>query len=146
MANSYFCGSYRGKTVSVCMCVCVCVCVGEAFWPHILNRVNTKDNVHSSTDGYKTLVKNILGFREKGKLDFHFQGISNASSDLLSILTTSKVVYHHSCFSKHSNSKLKDFDKTSKKQKSTEDENGRKLTRFSVELRKILNLFCCCCS
>ena len=72
-----------------------------------ISKVSTKDKVRSSTDGYKTLTKNIPEFHKKGKLSFHFERISNANSDLLSI--SAKAVYHHNCFLKYSNSKLKRF-------------------------------------
>ena len=55
-------------------------------------QVSSKDNVRSSTDGYKTLAKNIPEFHKKGKLGFHFERICNANSDLLSVLTTNKAV------------------------------------------------------
>ena len=45
--------------------------------------------------------------QKKGKLGFHFERICNANSDLLSVLKTNKAVYHHNCFSKYSDSKLK---------------------------------------
>ena len=46
-------------------------------------QVSSKDKVRSRTDGYKTLAKNILEFhKKKGKLDFHFERICNANSDL----------------------------------------------------------------
>ena len=109
-------------------------------------QVTTKGNVRSSKDGYKTSAKNILEFHKKEKLGFHFEIISNRNSDLLSILTTNKVVYHHNCFSKYTDSKLKHFKEPSKKQKSTEDENGRKLKRLSAESREKFDLFCCWCS
>ena len=53
-------------------------------------QVSTKDNLRSSTDGYKTLAKNIPEFHKKGKLGYHFEGISNANSDLLSSFATNK--------------------------------------------------------
>ena len=65
----------------------------------IICRVSTKDNACSSTDGCKTLAKNIPEFQKKGKLGFHFKRISSANSDLLSIVTTNKAVYHHNYFS-----------------------------------------------
>ena len=46
-------------------------------------QVSTKDNARSSTDGYKTLAKNMQEFHKKGKLGFHFGRISNINSDLL---------------------------------------------------------------
>ena len=61
----------------------------------------------TSTDGYQTLARNILDFNKKGKLGFHFERICKVNSYLLSVLTTNKAVYHHSCFSKYSDSKLK---------------------------------------
>ena len=48
-------------------------------------QVSSKDNVCSSTDGYKTVVKNIPEFHKKRKLGFHFERIRNANSDLLSV-------------------------------------------------------------
>ena len=86
-------------------------------------QVSTKENVRSSTNSYKTLAKNIQEFHKKGKLGFRFESISNANSDLLSVLTTNEAVYHHNCFLKYSDSKLKLFNEPSKKQKYTEDEN-----------------------
>ena len=86
------------------------------------------------TDGYKTLAKNIPEFHKTGTLCFQFERICNANSDLLSILTTNKAVYHHNCFSKY------------RKRKCTEDEKGRKSTRLSAESREIFHLFCCWCS
>ena len=74
-------------------------------------------------NGYKTLAKNIPEFHKKRKLGFYVERISNANSDLLSVLTTNKAVYHHNCFLKYSDSKLKRFNDPSKKRKSTEDEN-----------------------
>ena len=68
--------------------------------------VNSKDNVRSSTGGYKTLAKNIPEFHKTGKLGFHFKRICNANLDFLSVLITNKAVYHHNCFSKYSDSKL----------------------------------------
>ena len=59
-------------------------------------QVSSKDNVGSSTDVCKTLAKNNPEFHKKGKLGF------NANLDLLSVLTTNKVVYHHNCFAKFS--------------------------------------------
>ena len=109
-------------------------------------QVSSKDNVRSSTDGYKTLAKNIPEFHKKGKLGFHFERICNANSDLLSVLTTNKAVYHHNCFSKYSDSKLKRLNEPSKKRKCTEDAKERKSTRLSAESRERLNLFCCWCS
>ena len=108
-------------------------------------QVSSKDNVRLSTDGYKTLAKNSAEFHKKGKLGSHFERIGNANSDLLSVLTTNKAVYHHNRFSKYHNSKLKCFNKPSKKQKCTEDEKGRKSTRLSAESRERFNLFCCWC-
>ena len=58
----------------------------------------------------------------------------------------SRRVYHHYYFSKCSDSKLKRFNKPSTKQKSREDEKGRKSTLLSTESKEILNLFCCWCS
>ena len=52
-----------------------------------ISQVTTKDKVRSSTDGLKNLAKNILEFHKKGKLDLHFERISKANSDLLSVLT-----------------------------------------------------------
>ena len=46
-------------------------------------QVCTKENIRSSTDGYKTLAKNIPEFHKKGKLSFHFERISNANLDLI---------------------------------------------------------------
>ena len=96
-------------------------------------QVSTKDKVRSSIAAYKTLAKNISEFHKKGKLGFHLERISNANSDLLLILTTKKAVYHHNCFSKYSDLKLKRFKEPSKKRKPTEDENGRKSTRLSAD-------------
>ena len=107
-------------------------------------QVNNKDNVRSSTDPYKALLKNIPEFHKKRKLGFHFEKISNANSELFSILIN-KVVYHHNCFSKYSDSKLNRFSKPSKKRKSTEDENRSKSTRLSAESRERFDLFCCWC-
>ena len=98
------------------------------------------------TDGYKTLAKNIPEFHKTGTLCFQFERICNANSDLLSILTTNNEVYHHNCFSKYSDSKLKLFNEPSKKQKSTEDEKGRNSTRLSAESKERFNLLCCWCS
>ena len=105
-----------------------------------------KGNVRPSTGGYKTSVKSILEFHKKGKLGFHFERICNANSDLLSVLTTNNAVYHHNCFSKYTDSKLKLFNEPSKKQKSTEDEKGRNSTRLSAESKERFNLLCCWCS
>ena len=55
-------------------------------------QVSSKDNVRSSTDGYKTLTKNIPDFHKKGKLGFHFERIRNANSDFLSVLTTNNAL------------------------------------------------------
>ena len=55
-------------------------------------QVSSKDNVRSSTDGYKTLAKNIPDFHKKGKLGFHFERIRNANSDFLSVLTTNNAL------------------------------------------------------
>ena len=88
-----------------------------------ISQVSTKENVPSSTNGYKTLAKNIREFHKKGKLGFRFESTSNANSDLLSVLTTNEAVYHHNCFLKYSDSKLKLFNEPSKKQKNTKDEN-----------------------
>ena len=107
-------------------------------------QVNNKDNVRSITDPYKALLKNILEFHKKRKLGFHFEKISNANSDLFSILIN-KVVYHHNYFSKYSDSKLNRFRKPSKKRKSTEDENRSKSTHLSAESRERFDLFCCWC-
>ena len=52
-------------------------------------QVSSKGNVRSSTDGCKTLAKNIPEFHKKGKLGFHFERILNANSDT-SVLTTIK--------------------------------------------------------
>ena len=101
-------------------------------------QVSSKDNVRSSTDGYKTLVKNLPEFHKKGKLGFRFERICNANLDLLSVLITNKAVYHHNCFSKYRDSKLKLFTEPSKKRKCTEDEKRRKSTRLSAD--------CCWCS
>ena len=108
-------------------------------------QVSSKDNVRSSTDGYKTLAKHIPEFHEKGKLGFYFERICNANSDLLSVLTTYKAVYHHNCFLKYSDLKLKCLNEPSKKRKFTEDEKGRKSTRLSAESRERFDLFCCWC-
>ena len=108
--------------------------------------VSTKSICHSSTNGYKTLVKNIPKFHKKGKLGFYFERISNTNLDLLSVLATNKAVYQHNCFSKYNYSKLKCFNKPSKKQKSTEDENRRKLTCLLAESRERLDLFWYWCS
>ena len=97
----------------------------------------------TSTDGYKTLARNILDFHKKGKLGFHFERICKVNSDLLSVFTTNKAVYHHSCFSKYSDSKLKHSNELSKKRKCTEHEEGRKSTRLSADLRERFDLFCC---
>ena len=109
-------------------------------------QVSTKDNVHSSKDGYKILAKSILEFYKKGKLGLHFHKISNTNLDLFSILTTDKAVYHHKCFLKYGDLKLKRFNKPSKEQKSTKDENRRKSTGLSDESRERFNLFCGWCS
>ena len=109
-------------------------------------QASSRDNVRWSTHGYKTLAKNVFQFHKKGKLGFHFERICNAFSDLLSVLTTNRAVYHHNCFSKYSDSKLKRLNKPSKKRKCTEDEKGRKSTRLSVESRERFDLFCCWCS
>ena len=108
-------------------------------------QVSSKDDVRSSTDGYKTLVKNLPEFHKKGKLGFRFERICNANLDLLSVLITNKAVYHHNCFSKYRDSKLKLFTEPSKKRKCTEDEKGRKSTRLLAESRERFNLFCCWC-
>ena len=105
-------------------------------------QVSRKDNVRSSTDGYKTLAKNILGFHKKGKLGFHFDRICNTNSDLLSVLTTSEAVYYHNCFLKYSDSKLKRMNEPSKKKKCTEDEKGRNSKRLSAESKGRFDLFC----
>ena len=105
-------------------------------------QVGTKENGRSSTGSHKTLAKKIPEFHEKGKIGFHFVRISSASSDLLSILTTNKAVYHHNRFSKYSDSKLKSFNEPSKKRKSAEEENGKKSARVSAESRERFNLFC----
>ena len=94
----------------------------------------------------KTLAKNIPKFHKKGKLGFFLERIFNNNSDLLSVLTTIKAVYHHNCFSKYCDSKLKRFNKPSKKRKSTEDENGRKLRCLLAESRERLDLLRCWCS
>ena len=78
-------------------------------------QVICKDNFHASKDGYKTLAKNIPEFHKKWKLGFHLERICNAILDLLSVLTTSKAVYHHNCSSKYSDSKLKCFNEPSQK-------------------------------
>ena len=44
---------------------------------------------------------------------------------------------------KYSNSKLKRFIESSKRQKCTEDEKGRKSTHLSAESRERFDLFCC---
>ena len=116
------------------------------LWLIQICHVSTEVDVNSSTDGCKTLAKNIPEFHKKGKLGFHFERISNANSDLLSVLTTNKAVYRHNCFSKYSDSKLKRLNEPSKKRKSTEDENGKKSTRLSAESRERFNLFCSLCS
>ena len=36
-------------------------------------QVSSKDDVRSSTDGYKTLVKNLPEFHKKGKLGFRLR-------------------------------------------------------------------------
>ena len=61
-------------------------------------------------------------------------------------MTTNKAVYHYNCFSKYIDSKLKHFNKPSKKRKSTEVEKGRKLACLSAELGERFDLFCCWCS
>ena len=53
-------------------------------------------------------------FYKKRKLGFHLERIYNANSDLLSVLTINKAVYHHNCFSKCSDSTLKRFNEPSK--------------------------------
>lgn len=65
----------------------------------IICQASTKANACSSTDAYKTLAKDIPEFQKKGKLGFHFEEISGTGSDLLSMLTTRKVVYQPSYFS-----------------------------------------------
>ena len=108
--------------------------------------VSSKDNFRWSTDGYKTLAKNIPELHIKGKLGFHFEIICNPNSHLLSVLITNKAVYRHNCFSKYSDSKLLRFTEPSKKRKCTEDEKGRKSTRLSADSRERFDLFCCWCS
>ena len=100
--------------------------MADTIW-HIcfICQVSSKDNVRSSADGWKTLVKIILEFYKKGKLGFHFEGICNANLELLSVLTTNELVYHNNCFLKYSDSKLKRFNEPSKKLKCTEDEKER---------------------
>ena len=75
-------------------------------------------------------------FYKKRKLVFHLERIYNANSDLLSVLTINKAVYHHNCFSKCSDSTLKRFNEPSKKRKSTEDKNGRKSARVQLNRGK----------
>ena len=108
-------------------------------------QVSGKENVLSSTNGYKTLAKNILEFHRKGKLGFHFERICNPNSDL-SVSTTNKAVYHHNCFSKYSDLKLKCLNEPSKTWKCTKGEKGRKSTPLSADSRERFDLFCCWCS
>ena len=61
-------------------------------------------------------------------------------------MTTFEAVYNHNCSSKYSDSKLKCFNESLKKQKSAEAEIGKKSTRLSAESRERFNLFCCWCS
>ena len=120
--------------------------MADTIW-HIcfICQVSSKDNVRSSADGWKTLVKIILEFYKKGKLGFHFEGICDANLELLSVLTTNELVYHNNCFLKYSDSKLKRFNEPSKKLKCTEDEKERMSACLSAASRERFNLFCCRC-
>ena len=105
-------------------------------------QVSTKQNVRSSTNSYKTLAKKIREFHKKGKLGFRFESISNANSDLSSVLTTIEAVCHYNCFLKYSDSKLNLFNEPSKKQKYTEDENvDYTFEQSTDESKERFNLF-----
>ena len=120
--------------------------MANANWDIFICQVSNQDNVRSSTDGYKTLAKNIPEFHKKGNLRFYLEIISSANSNLLSISTTSKAVYHHNSFSKYSGSKLKRLNEPSKKRKFLKNEYVRKMTHLSAESRETFHLFYCWCN
>ena len=109
-------------------------------------QVSSKDNIHSSTDGYKTLMKKIQSFNKKESLISILREfvtlIRNYYQFWQKIKSFITIIVSWSI----SDLKLKCFNEPSKKWKCTEDEKGRKSTRFSAESRERFDLFCCWCS